>query len=263
MSRPGYQNGLRILAALSCLAISHGASAETNDAQARRLLKAMSDYMGQQPGIEAEIDTAVEIITPQIEKLSFNSSSKLTMARPNKVRLERVGGFASLDMIFDGANLTIRDRLDNSYGQVPIKGSIDNLVDEVTDKLGMATPGIDLMLADSYSALIADVIEAKYIGDSMVQGERCDHLAFRNDDVDWQIWIRKGAEKFPCKMVITTKTMAQAPQYTTTIRSMRTNAKIAAASFAFTPAVGERRVEYGKLSVDEIPQSEPAKVEKK
>jgi hypothetical protein len=41
-----------------------------------------------------------------------------------------------------------------------------------------------------------------------VIGVECDHLAFRNADTDWQIWIESGAKPIPRKYVITSKGIA-------------------------------------------------------
>jgi hypothetical protein len=48
-----------------------------------------------------------------------------------------------------------------------------------------------------------DVIEAAHIGRGVVDGVECEHLAFRNRETDWQIWIEVGAKPIPRKYVIT------------------------------------------------------------
>ena len=41
----------------------------------------------------------------------------------------------------------------------------------------------------------ANVIDAKHIGRGVIDGVECEHLAFRNLDTDWQIWIEAGARR--------------------------------------------------------------------
>ena len=249
--------GLRALMLGSAL-LATGAQAQSNDAQARALLKSMSDYIGSLGSIDTTVDTSLEVVTPEMEKIAFTSTSHLRMQRPDKVRLERTGGYVVVEFLFDGQALTIRDRADNLYAQVPVQGTTDQLVDAIHNQLGMAVPGADLLLRDSYSVLVADVIEAKFIGQGVIGGKMCDHVAFRNFDTDWQLWVRQGAEKIPCKMIITSKTVGMAPQYTTHVRSWTSNPKIPAGTFAFKPAAGEQRIEIGQLDgVDEVPP--PAK----
>jgi hypothetical protein len=51
----------------------------------------------------------------------------------------------------------------------------------------------DLLLTNAYDELMANVLDAKHIGQGVVDGVECEHLAFRGTDTDWQIWIETGA----------------------------------------------------------------------
>jgi hypothetical protein len=52
---------------------------------------------------------------------------------------------------------------------------------------GMASPGADLLASGVYAVLIADVTDTKCLGRGIVEDIECEHLAFRNPDVDWQM----------------------------------------------------------------------------
>ena len=41
----------------------------------------------------------------------------------------------------------------------------------------------------------------------------CDHYAFRQQGVDWQLWIDRGTTRLPRKLVITTTEEPEQPQY--------------------------------------------------
>jgi hypothetical protein len=213
-------------------------SAYATDAEARAMLKAMSDYVGGLSSVETEVDTDLEVVTPDMEKISFASSSKLQMGRPNQVHLQRMGSFANIDLLFNGKQLTIRDRNNNVFGQIAATGTTEDLINMLNNEVGIAVPGADLLLRDSYSVLVADVLEAKVIGKGVIGGQVCDHIAFRNFDTDWQLWIRTGPEKAPCKMIITSKIVGMAPQYTVNVRSWKGNVKFAPGTFDFVPAAG-------------------------
>jgi hypothetical protein len=101
--------------------------------------------------------------------------------------------------------------------------------------------------------MTADVVESAHIGIGVIDGVECEHLAFRNLDTDWQIWIEAGARPIPRKYVITSKGVAGAPQYTLRIKEWRTD--VAADAFAFKPAQGAKKVALGDLTdIDEVPQ---------
>ncbi len=97
----------------------------------------------------------------------------------------------------------------------------------------------DLLLTNSYDTLVADVMEAKHIGRGVIDGRECEHLAFRNFDTDWQLWVEVGAQPIPRKIVITSKTLNSAPQYTLRVTSWKTDVKIAPA-FIHVRASGQR-----------------------
>ena len=86
------------------------------------------------------------------------------------------------------------------------------------------------------------MIDAKHIGHGVIDGVECEHLAFRNQDIDWQLWVRTGADPIPRKMVITSKAVGRRPQYTLTIRDWKTDVPVDAATFTFKAPAGAKKV---------------------
>ena len=81
-----------------------------------------------------------------------------------------------------------------------------------------------------------------------------DHLAFRAQDVDWQLWVEVGNRPIPRKYVITSKAVTGAPQYTLRIKDWKTNVEVTADAFAFKPPADAKKVEISSLSdIDEVP----------
>jgi len=116
----------------------------------------------------------------------------------------------------------------------------------------------DFLLSRPYDVLVADVLEAKHIGQGVVDGVECQHLAFRNGETDWQVWVELGARPMPRKIVITSKTMAAAPQYTVRIKSWKTDVTPAAGTFTFVPPAGAKKLPADALiDLDELPQMAP------
>ena len=88
----------------------------------------------------------------------------------------------------------------------------------------------------------------------MIDGVECDHLAFRNQDTDWQLWIEVGSKPIPRKYVITSKDVAAAPQYTLRIKDFRADVEHAGDAFAFKAPASAKKVEITALSgLDEVP----------
>ena len=225
---------------------------ESGDANA--ILKAMSDYLTSQKSITAAFNTDIEAVTPELQKIQFAGSGEVQLIRPDKLHMSRTGGYTNVELFFDGRNFAVENKKGNTYAQTVAQGSIDQLVDQLRDHLGVDLPGADLLLSNPYAVLSADVMDAKHIGRGVINGVECEHLAFRNLDTDWQIWIEAGAKPIPRKFVITSKAVTGGPQYTLLITDWKTDAPIPEDAFALHAPAGAKKVEFKDLSdVDEVP----------
>ena len=101
-------------------------------------------------------------------------------------------------------------------------------------------------------------MEAKHIGRGVIDGGECEHLAFRNFDTDWQLWVEVGKQPIPRKLVITSKTLNNAPQYTLRVKSWKTGVEPASDAFVFAPpADAEKLSPDALIELDELPQGAP------
>ena len=229
-------------------------SAQAQDQDAAKILKAMTSYVASQKVISATYDTDIEVITNDLQKIQFASSSQMLLSRPDKIRAQRNGGYANVELIFDGKTLSVLGKNVNAYAQKDAAGSIDQLVVWLRNQLGAAIPGADLLMSNAYEELMKDVLDAKHIGRGVIDGVECDHLAFRNNDVDWQLWVQVGSRPIPRKYVITSKAVTGAPQYTLRIKEWKTDVQVPADAFAFKPPSDAKKVDFSALSgIDEVP----------
>jgi hypothetical protein len=242
------------LVLLAAIAITGAPDVRAAEGQAETILKAMTDFVSRQENLSLKYDADVEVVTPTIEKIQFSASGDVTLSRPNRFRISRTGGYADVELISDGSNVTIYDRGGNRFAQVPAAGTFDGVVDRLRTEATLELPGADLLLAKPYEELMAGVLEAKHVGRGVVEGVECEHLAFRNLDTDWQIWIETGDRPVPRKYVITSKSVAAAPQYTLRLREWKTSVSPAPDAFAFKAPEGSSGIAITLLKdIDEIP----------
>ena len=234
------------------------APAAANPAEAQRVLKSMSDYMASQNNLSSRFDVSLDIITPGVEKIQFAASGNMSISRPDKLRVHRQGGYTDVELIYDGQTATVVDRADNLYAQFKSAGTVDQLVDELRATYGIDMPAADLLLTRSYEELIKDVVEAKHIGVGIVNGQECSHLAFRNVDTDWQIWVRTGDKPLPCKFIITSKTVAAAPEYVVLFQEWKVGEAAHSGAFSYKPPTGAKLVAFSDLvNIGELPAPAP------
>ena len=230
---------------------------QAGEAEAKALLKAMSDYLAAQKTISFDFDSNFEFVTKKQQKILLASSGTVDLSRPDKIRATRSGGFANVELSFDGKTLTILGKDDNLYAQAEVPGTVEHLIDELRDKFQRPLPGADLLLPNVYDVLMADVVDVKDLGSGVIGGKECDHLAFRNADVDWQIWIAQGENPYPCRYVITTKEVDQAPQYSVEIRDWKAGNDVVTVDFGFKNASGAKQIDPSKLAdmdIDDLPK---------
>ncbi len=240
--------------ALTLSTVVFASTAWAQENEATKLLKAMSDYVISQKSFSAKYDTDIEVITPAIQKIQFASSGEVLVDRPGRIKVTRKGGYADVELVFDGKTVSVLGKHANAYAQADAPGTIDQLVDLLRERYAVDMPGADLLLSNAYLVLSEDIIDAKYIGHGVVDGVESDHLAFRNQDTDWQIWIERGERPIPRKYVITSKAVAGAPQYTLRITEWKSDAQIGDDAFAFKPPADAKKVEIEALSdIDEVP----------
>jgi hypothetical protein len=244
-------------AVLAVAAVASGLGmpiAGADEATAKRLLKAMSDYMAAQKTISLDYDANLEIVTPEKQKVGLASSGTLTLQRPDQLRATRTGGFANVELAFDGKTLTLVGKNANVYAQIETPGSIDHLVDELREKYHRPLPAADLISANPYGELMPLVMDAKDLGSGVIRGVECDHLAFRAEEVDWQIWIAQGDRPYPCRYVITSTDVPGDPQYTIDVRTWKTGDEVASARFGADIPAGAKKLNPGDLiNFDDIP----------
>jgi len=241
-----------VLSLIILLGTSAGAKAD--EADAKRILKAMSEYMAAQKAISFGFDATLEVVTTDEQKLALASSGTLTLNRPDKIRVTRSGGFADVEMSFDGKTLTLLGKGLNLYTQLDVPGTIDHLVDELKDTYNRPLPAADLLLSNAYDELMREVVDVKDLGSGVVGGVECDYLAFRTKDVDWQIWVAQGKRPYPCRYVITSKHLSSMPQYTIQIRDWKVGGAVAATDFGFKNPTKAKKVELKDLKgTDALP----------
>ncbi|MDX2419042.1 MAG: DUF2092 domain-containing protein, partial [Xanthomonadales bacterium] len=225
-----------------------------DEADAKRLLKSMSDYMAAQKALSFDYDATLEVVTKDDQKLALASSGSVRLNRPDKIHVTRSGGFADVEMSFDGKTLTLLGKDLNLYAQTAVPGTVDHLVDELREKHNRPLPAADLLLSNVYDALMLDVVDVKDLGSGVIGGVECNYLAFRAKEVDWQIWIAQGERPYPCRYVITSTFIAGGPQYSIQTRNWKMGKETAATDFSFRNSTNAQKIELKDLKgTDELP----------
>ena len=228
--------------------------AQTNlSPRAEQVLRAACQYLAEAPyfGISAEIWR--EHVTETGEKVQFTRVVEMEVRRPNRLHVGIHSPHTDRSFWYDGKTLTVLDGRRNFYSTAPMPPTIDQTLDAAHSELGIDLPLIDLAVSDPYNNATARVERATYFGLAQAMGYSCHHLAFTQDNLDWQVWIEDGPQPLIRKFVITHKNEPGSPEFTALIRQWNMTDRIADSDFAFEPPRGAIKVQMRKETMEPSP----------
>lgn len=204
------------------------------DPRARQFLQRASLYLQQQSSYRFQANiTYDDVMSPDL-KLQYHAVTQVRVTRPNKLRVDYEGDHRRVSFFYDGTTFTLADRIANVYGTLPSSGSIENTLDQILAKYDFSVPLADFVMDNLYQTLTGKVKKGYYLGLSQVLGRPAHHLAFTQDNINWQIWIQTGKQPLIRKLLIDYKDLPGSPQYAATFSEWDFRPQ-PAQTFVFTP----------------------------
>ena len=150
---------------------------------AREILMRMAAYLGGAKGYSVSLRAGYDAVQKSGQKIEFNESRKITLARPDRLRVEgeRSDGAKTL-VVFNGKEITLVDGASNVYATAPQPGNIDHSVVHFVSDLGMRLPLAMMLLTRMPSELEARVKTVDIVEKATIFGKPAHHLAARTDD---------------------------------------------------------------------------------
>jgi hypothetical protein len=231
------------------------AKAPDIEPKAAEILQQMCDYLKnlQQFSLQAEITEDVLLTSGQ--RIQYGRSVEAAVRRPDRLRVESVGDTDNRQLVYDGKTITLLDKTKNFYTTIAAPPEIDAALEHAIQAFNLRAPLADLIYAKACENLTQGVVSGFHVGMGKVQGVPCHHLAFRQKDIDWQIWIEDGPTPVPRKFLITDK-KAQGLQFTAVFTKWNTSPQLEDSLFTFVaPEKAEK--------IDILPAAAPVSPKKK
>jgi hypothetical protein len=214
------------------------------DPAAASRLRASIDYIAGLQQFSLEAQTSIEVVLQSGQKLQFDNAVAATLQRPNRMLVERKGELLNQVFYYDGSKLTLHNPADGFYARVDAPGNLDDMLDFARNELDIVAPAGDFLYSDAFEAMMQDVKTAFVVGVAELDGVLCDHLAFSAPGTDWQIWVEQGDKPLPRKLVITSRDVLNAPQFSLVINNWNLNPTIPEGMFNFTPPDKAVEIEF-------------------
>lgn len=208
---------------------------------ADRILRKMTSYLASLQSFRVQSAAKDEVVLKSGQKIDLASQSETSVQRPNKLHSEQIGSKGGLAFSYDGKSMTLACTGSGTYMTRSAPPTIDGTIDKARKEFQIEAPGADLLYSKPYDILTEQVTSGQVIGQEILDGQSVTHLAFTGEEVDWQIWIKDGAEPLPVWFSIITKTLPSHPEFEVRLSHWETKASIPASEFTFAaPANGKK-----------------------
>lgn len=220
--------------------------AGTVDSRAVDALKNMSRYLTSLQTLRIESNGSLDVVTDDGQRLQLDGQTTYKVRRPG-FTIHYVSDMKNRDFYYDGKQFTIYSPALGYYATAPAPGTNREALDLLYNKYGIKLPLEDLFRwNDTGQARIDDFKAAADLGPSMQDGVQTTHYAFREPEVDWEVWIKDGAQPLPVKLSIVDRTDPARPAFTTRLK-WTVNPGFTNADFTFTPSKDDKRIQLAQF----------------
>lgn len=220
-----------------------GSENDTIDPEALAILKKATDYLTGLKQFHLKGYKEEDVVQESGQKLQFTSVFDVSLKRPDRMFVSRTDDDGITRRLwYDGKTASMYDEGEKVYGQLKVPDTIDAMLDYLETVIASPLPLADLLYND-LSHLPGRALSGMHLGISFVEDNACDHLAFRGESVDWQMWVDHGEKPFIRKIVITYKELPGEPQLSARLDEWDTRPDLADTLFQFSIPEGARRIQ--------------------
>lgn len=225
---------------------SYAAAVETVDPTAIAALNKMGSYLRSLKAYEVRATTTQDDVLATGQKAQFTGTQDVLIRQSNGLRAELTSEGQHRFMFFDGKNFTLYADGPGYYATVAAPSTLRELGDDLQRKFGIEMPLRDLFLWGTDRASTKSIRSAVDLGPTQVEGTTVQHYAFRQDGVDWQVWVQNGDYPLPRKLVITTTDDDARPDYSAVL-NWNLAPSFNSEAFVFYPPPSAKRIVIARV----------------
>jgi len=219
-------------------------SPDSIEQKAQQVLKQMSDALSSSSAYTFKALIIKEQVLPSGQKLQYDSTILVKMQRPNALFVNEISGAKKKALWYYNSTFTLLDRKNNFYATTQTPDNIEDTLDYIEKAYGVNLPLADFVFKDLYSDLTENVRYGFYVAEVEVNGIKTHHLAFHQDNLDWQIWIDAEGRPVPRKFVITYNNKTSKPQFVALFKDWNLSSQFRPNEFSFQPSEDAVEIEF-------------------
>lgn len=206
-------------------------------------IKEMSNYLMSLKTIGITSQGSLDVVTNDGQRIQLDGTTTYKVRRPGFV-IDYESDIKSRKFIYDGKNFTVYSPKLGFYATAPAPPTNREVLDKIYEKFGISLPLVDLFRwGEGESVDRIKALKSAYeVGSATIDGVETDHFAFREADIDWEVWIQKGDQPLPRKFVIVDRTDAARPTFTARLQ-WQVNPVFSDADFTFVPDANAKKIQ--------------------
>ena len=213
-----------------------------------------ANFLADQSSFRVVADITFDVLQSDGRLLEFGERREITIRRPDRVRVDTIQRDGDVrTLYFDGSAISIDLPEHRAFVNKKMPGTLYAALEYLSEEFDAPVPLANLF-SENFAAPLEDQISAgHYVGQAVIDGRSCEHLAFRLPEVDVQLWIEEGDRPLVARIVITHKHDDGNPQFRATLRDWDLTLETPEALFHFEPEEGSERLIVGSFPTHETP----------
>lgn len=216
--------------------------AQKVDPSAVKALSAMSAYLQSLSTFELKTQTALDLVARDDQKLQMEGTATYRVRKPDAFVIDIASDSWNRRFFYNGKEFTLYAPKLGYFSSWPAPNTIQATIADVEQRFGISIPLDDLFRWSGPDGARADSLQSAFkVGVETIDGARTDHYAFRDGDIDWQIWIQQGPQPLPRKLLIVDRRDPTLPAYVARL-AWTLNPPLADDIFTFRPGADAKRI---------------------
>src|SRR5262245_14341025 len=213
--------GLVVVAGTACNRAQQSLTPEAAKAKGDAMLMEMSKNMS---GVQTFAYTADERRqNPGVNgaKGERKATRQVIVRRPNNLAFTGKGDSGDTAGWYDGKQITLVSHRDKVWARGPMPPTLDEALDYLSAEYDVQMPTADLLYSSPYDAFMTKDTTGGWVDTQKIGDRACEHLAYRQPVVDWEIWLSTD-RALPCQLKVTYKQNQGQPSTTVTYHGLET-----------------------------------------
>jgi hypothetical protein len=215
---------------------------------ADQVLRQMSSKLAAAKSFRFEATREIDAALLEGRNVPERANISAAVQRPNKLAASSKSSSGGRRFIADGRTLTLLDEKMNHYAVVPMRTTIDGLVEQVDKTFGFTPPLAEFALSNPYQDFRRQAKTITYLGQGKTNegflgmfGVECHRLWLAGKEADAELWI--GIHDQLPHLMTATFHQNGSPQVRISFTKWNLAAPVAASEFTFTPPKGSQQIE--------------------